>query len=175
LDQIKLRRSPRAQFRELNGIDPTEAELLEVVRVSAELSFATIPGDDDFPAREKEAIGKLLGPERAASLERAQDPQFQQLLRLTDRLGETSDQAVLLWKAQEAMEQQARQVIGNSARSETERKAQLESLREDLGRQVETLLGGSRGRETWELAKSQWLFRTFEIREIDPVSVLDFP
>lgn len=175
LEEFKLRNSPHRHLRDLRGIDLTEAELRDVIRVSEDLKASADAGDQDLSARENAALETLLGPERAATLQRARDPQFQQLLVLTERLGSDPEQAAALWELQEAMAGRVRQIAKDGAHTEAERQAQLDSLRDDLAHQVESLMGGSRGRETWERTKRRWLLEQFRVPDIDPVTALDPP
>lgn len=175
LEEFKLRNSPHRNLRDLRGIDLTEAELRDVIRVSEDLRASADAGKQDHSARETEALETLLGPERAATLQRAKDPQFQQLLVLTERLGSDPEKAAALWELQEATAARVRQMIKDDSRTEAERQVQLNNLRDDLAHQVESLLGGSRGRETWERTKRRWLLEEFKVPDIDPVTVLDPP
>lgn len=175
LEEFKLRNSPHRQLRDLRGIDLTETELREIIRMSENLKALADAGEEATSAKEHAALESLLGTDRVAALQRAKDPQFQQLLVLTERLDADPEQAAELWSLQEAMEGRVRQIAQDGSRSEADRQTQLDNLRNDLARQVESLLGGSRGRKTWEVTKRRWLLEQFRVPDIDPVLALNPP
>lgn len=164
-DQWKLRTSRFAGLRELEGISLGEDELAEAIRIKERTA-------GDTHGLERTALAELLGTERAADFIRAQDDEFQSLLRMSGRLGATAEQARELWDLEQEARRLAEAANQDFERSETERLADLAGLRQHLASSVETLLGGKRGREMWEHSRNDWLGRTFRVAEDDPLASL---
>lgn len=177
LDELMLRRSPLARFREIDGHDMNEAELWEVIRRAKSTATPEDVRHEDYlpPQRVQEAMEAVLGPERAASVQRAEQREFQQLLQVTRRLELPEERAVEVWKAQEALTDTIQKVIQDSTLSHVERRAKVHQLRESLGRQVEGMLGGARGRQAWEHALRRVLDHKYPVPGFDPVSALESP
>jgi hypothetical protein len=177
LDELMLRRSPLARFRKIDGHDMNEAELWEVIRRAESTATPEDARHDGYvpPQREQQAMEAVLGSERAESLQRAEQSEFQKLLKMTRRLELPETRAVDVWKAQEAVTDAIQKVSHDSTLTHPERRAQVQQLRESLARQVEGMLGGARGRETWEHALRQVLENKFQVPNFDPVSALESP
>jgi len=164
-DQWKLRTSRFAHLRELEGMSLGEADLAEAIRIKER----TV---GDTNGLERAALVELLGTERAEDFARAQDDEFQALLRMSNRLGATAEQARELWDLEEEARRLADAANQDFERSETERLAELAGLRQRLASSAETVLGGKRGREMWDHSRKDWLGRTFRIAEDDPLASL---
>lgn len=177
MDELMLRRSPLARFREIEGHDLNEAELWEVIRRAKSMASPEDARDAEYvsPKQVQEAMEAVLGPERTATVQRAEQPEFQQLLKVTRRLELPQEQAVEVWKAQEALVGSVQKLIQDSSLSDAERRARVQQLRESLGKQVEGMLGGARARETWEHALQPFLDQKSAIPDFDPVSALESP
>ena len=91
--QFKLRRSPFAQLRELEGIRLTEEELSKVIHAKEQIAAEPL-NDNERNARGKAELAKLLGPERAMELARAEDGEFQSLLRIADTSAVSSSASI---------------------------------------------------------------------------------
>ncbi len=167
--QFKLRRSPFAWLRELTGIVLTEEELSKVIHAKEQLAAEPL-GDNERTAREKAELAKLLGPERATELERAEDGEFQSLLRMADRLEVPTEQATSFWAARRQAAELAQTALKDPALNDPDRQARLAELRGWIGTQAEAFLGGGRGRATWERAEKTWLDQQFKLPEPDPLA-----
>lgn len=167
--QFKLRRSPFAPLRELTGIVLTEEELASVIHAKEQIAAEPL-GDNERNAREKAELAKLLGPERAADFARAQDGEFQSLLRVADRLEVSTEQATSFWGTRQQAADLARTAMKDPALTDADRQAQLTALRGWMGKQAEALLGGGRGRATWERAEKNWLDQQFKLPDPDPLA-----
>ncbi|MCW5558781.1 MAG: hypothetical protein KIT22_13250, partial [Verrucomicrobiae bacterium] len=164
-DQWKLRTSRFARLRELEGISLNEDELAEAIRIKERTA-------GDTNGLERAAMVELLGAERAADFVRAQDRGFQSLLRMSDRLGATAEQARELWDLEQETRRLAEAANQDLERPEAERLAELAGLRQRLASSAETILGGQRGRDLWERSRKGWLDQTFRIAEDDPLASL---
>jgi len=173
--ELTQRRSNHAQIRFVEGVDLSPSELREVVRISDALESDGRVGYGNGSGPQRKALEQLLGPDRAAALERARDPQFQPLLTLARRLGGTPDQAVALWNAQNTAAEQARSITRAEGLTEADRQAALEILQAGLRQRVGSILGGERGIDTWERSMKGWREQTYQIPEFDPVDALDTP
>lgn len=169
LDQLKLRRSRFASLRDLEGVNLSEDELAELIQMKEAMVLVANPNGEALPG-EREAIERLLDPQRGEEFIRAQNQEFQSLLSLTSRLGASPDQAHQLWEAHEDASAYAQTLIDDTRRPEAERRAELTTLREDLAARAEAILGGPRGRETWERSKKNWLDQSFQLPEEDPLA-----
>lgn len=161
-DQWKLRKSRFAHLRELEGISLTEDELAETIRIQ-ERAVGQPNG------LERSAMVALLGEERAADFDRARDGEFQTLLRMSDRLGASADQARALWELEQEARRLADAVQHDFERPESARLADLSGLRQHLEASAETILGNRRGRDMWEHTRKSWLDQAFRIAEDDPI------
>lgn len=175
LEQYRMRTSRFSKLRDLEGVSLTESELLALIRIK-ERAAAVDPEAKGGrrPAatstlEQQEAVRSLLGADRAAEFERAQDEGFQNQLRLTDRLGATADQAVQLWEARRDVARRAEAVSRDTTLPEAERQAALTAFREQMASHAEVILGAGRGIETWERAEREWLNQTFRLPDEDPL------
>lgn len=167
--QFKLRRSPFAWLRELTGIVLTEEELSKVIHAKEQVAAEPL-GDNERTAREKAELAKLLGPERSTELARAEDGEFQSLLRIADRLEVSTEQATSFWEARRQASGSVQTALKDPALSDADRQARLAELRGWIGKQAEAFLGGGRGRATWERAEKNWLDQQFKLPEPDPLA-----
>ncbi len=112
---------------------------------------------------ERAEIAKLLGPTKAAEWERASDPTYQSMVQLTSRLEAPLSAAARLSEAQQkALE--ARDAIRQLPDlSPAERQGRMDSLRQEMIQQAETILGSHRGKLTWERFQRSWLETTFQV------------
>ncbi|MEI6355776.1 MAG: hypothetical protein WCP53_01595 [Verrucomicrobiota bacterium] len=167
--QFKLRRSPFAQLRELEGIRLTEEELAKIVRSKEETAAKPMDADERL-ATESAELAKLLGPGRAAEFARAQNGDFQSLVRLADRLEVPADQATWFWDSRRQASELAKNAMNDPALTDADRQAQLTAVRGWIGKKAEIFLGGGRGRATWERAEKKWLDQQFKLPDPDPLA-----
>lgn len=168
LAELRLRQSPASRLRMLEGVALSPAELAAVVGLRDRLAAG--PGGPARAAAERAELEKLLGPPKAAEILRAENPQFQTLLRVADRLGATEAQAVRLWEARRLAAESAAAVLADASVARAEKLPRLEALRREIGGQAATILGGGRGRATWELAERDWLNSVFTPPPEDPLA-----
>jgi hypothetical protein len=147
--EYKLRQSGFAQVRQrLAGFDATEDELRAVVRIREEVGSAPgsgppagRPGDSATQQAQQEALEELLGKDRLAEFERAQDTRFQEVYRVTDRLDLTPDVAADAFAMRKAAEDQAREIQTNQTLAPADRHDLLDSIRAETERSLTQTLG----------------------------------
>jgi hypothetical protein len=173
LAELRLRQSPSAAAAGLDGLSLTTNEVREVIRIKEQLRNDPDGGDPSARvSREREEIGKLLGPLKAAEVARGEDPNFQQLAKITQRLEATHEQTIQLWEAQESAVREAGNVLKQSGLGADDQLRRLEAIRQQLSQRASSILGGDRGRATWERSQRDWLNNNFSIPKTDVVSSL---
>lgn len=171
LAEWRARNSNRAGWaKSLEGVELTPAELAEIARLKdTDRGRANPPATS---AAEKEtAIKALLGPERFAAFERAQDGTYQQWLSLSQRTGLGEPELNAMWQKQKDVQAQAKQLVGDPALSRADRTAELTALRaqhEELIRESLAPIPGAF--EAWQRQQTHWLKETFSLPTINPVA-----
>lgn len=161
--ELHNRGSRFESLRELEGIDLTEKEISDIIHVRE------TTGDRNPDA--SKALKELLGEDRAAALERAQDTSFQQLNELSRRVEAAPESAVELWNAQRQFESMAKELASRPDFSLNERTALLGTLRESIEAKASGLLG-ARGFAAWKEWRSDWLKGVFQVPPEDPLAGL---
>jgi hypothetical protein len=161
LAEYRRRNSRFANLRELEGVELSEPELAVITRLKEREQSGNSPMTKE--------VAVLLGPERFADFERAQQPGYQELLRLSERLEAKPETARELWAARQNAEQQVRELAKDTQLSSAERAAQLAALREAMRAHAGEVLG-ARGLAAWERQQSDWLKQSFDPPEEDPLA-----
>ena len=161
--EYQRRNSQHAGLRSVEGVTLSEKELTEIIRLKEENKLS--------PPELRRELSGLLGPSRFAELERAQQPGYQELLRLSQRLDASPETAVLLWEEQQRAEQQAKSLVGDSSASYSDRAAQLSGLKEALQARAAQILG-PRGQFAWIHQQEGWLKNRFQLPPEDPLAGL---
>jgi hypothetical protein len=169
LTEWRARNSNRADWaKSLDGVELSPTELAEIARLK------DTDRDHGYPAatsaEEKETgIKALLGPERFAEFERAQDDTYQQLRNLSRRTGLGESELNALWQAQKDMQTQAEQSARNPSLSRAERTAELAALRVRHEAAVQETLAPLPGAfEAWQRQQAGWLKQAFDLPESSP-------
>ncbi len=160
LAEFRLRNSRFAGLRELEGVELSETELAEIIRIKEREKQGS-------PAEARE-VEKLLGPDRLADFERAQQPVYQELLRLSERLNAPPGATGELWTEQQRAEQQALALKKDSQLNDVDRAAKLASQRESLRARVGQVLGAG-GQAAWDRQQAGWLKQAFQVPEENPL------
>ena len=161
--EYQRRNSEHAGLRSVEGVTLSEKELAEIIRLKEENKLSP-------PELSRELSG-LLGPSRFAELERAQQPGYQELLRLSQRLDASPETAVLLWEEQQRVERQAKSMVDDTAMAAGDRAAKLSELKEALQARAAQILG-ARGQSAWMSQQKGWLQNTFSAPPEDPLAGL---
>lgn len=161
LAEYRRRNSRFANLRELEGVELSEPELAVITRLKEREQSGNSPMTNE--------VAVLLGPERFADFERAQQPGYQELLRLSERLEAKPETARELWDARQSAERTARVMAKDTQLSSAERAAQLAALREAMRAHAGEVLG-ARGLAAWERQQADWLKQSFDLPEEDPLA-----
>jgi hypothetical protein len=140
-----------AEFREFN---PTEKELRELFRLQTETEDLTggtgraagtgVQNANEIAQRQSEAREKIkavLGEERFAEYERAQDGNYRSLSQLGERYNLAKEAILQAYQIQQAMNSQVQQLLGDPNQNPQQRKQAIqtvtaqnqEALRQALG------------------------------------------
>ena len=168
LAEWKARSSNRAHWvANLVGVELSPAELAEIARLK---HTEHSPPSAAAVAAADERIKTLLGPERFADFERAQDNTFEKLVALSERAGLPDAERNALWQTQRDFEAQAEKLAANSTLSFTERSAELKRLRAEHEAAVQESLSAHPGAfEAWQQQQDSWLKNVFSLPEVDPL------
>jgi hypothetical protein len=127
--EYRLRTNSLDGFRyQVAAFDGTDEEFRAIA-----LAKMNSQGDD--------AIQQLLGPERFAAYQRAQNNDYLQTLRITDRFNLPQEAAVQVFQTQQAALTQAKNINIDSSRTDDERQASLQALRSEMESSVKNVLG----------------------------------
>lgn len=159
LAEWKARNSGRvAWLKNLPGIELSPAELAEIARLKPNESKPT-PAEK---AAAEAQIRTLLGPERQAAFERAQDPVYSELSVLSGRTGLGESEVDSLWRHQREAEAQADRVADDQTLSAGRRIAELTRLRAEHEAAVqESLATHPDAFEAWQRQQAPWLKDVF--------------
>lgn len=156
LDHYELRSSQVAnQLRhDLDGFEPTEEEFRSIYKARKareEDLIYDLPGDpDDKAAQERrnkaqkevdEQIKTLVGDERYVEYKRAQDWDYKNLLRLTERQGLPREAAVTVYDMRKLVEEQVQKVRADKTLTSEQRTEALKSIRTETEKTVIDTLG----------------------------------
>ena len=170
LAEWRARNSNRADWaKSMEGVELSPGELAEIARLAdTDRAHGNPPATS---AAEKEtAIKALLGPERFAEFERAQDGTYQQWLSLSRRTGLGESELNTLWQKQKDVQAQAKQLVGDPALSAADRMAELTALRAQHEELIRESLAPNPGAfEAWQRQQTQWLKETFSLPVANPV------
>lgn len=171
LAEWRARNSNNADWvKNLEGVELSPAELAEIARLKDTARARVNPPATSSEEKEPE-IKKLLGPERFAEFERAQDGTYQQWLNLSRRTGLGESERNILWQTQKDVQAQARQLVRDPALSRADRTAELTALRaqhEELIRESLAPIPGAF--EAWQRQQAHWLKETFSLPAANPVN-----
>jgi hypothetical protein len=128
-DEYHLRISAAADVRDrLPAFDGTEEEFRAI-------ALAKMNSKSDEPIRQ------LLGPERFAAYQRAQDDDYLQTLRVTDRFKLPEESAVQIHQMQRDALARAKIIRNDNSRADEERQAILQAIQAETERSIGSVLG----------------------------------
>ncbi len=161
--EYRERSSQSASLRFLEGIDLSQSEISDLLALRERIG-------DGAPAA-REATVALLGPERAAALERAQDSDFKVLSEMGRQFSATQTATASLWSEQRRAEAMSKEIAGDVFRPPSERAALLETVRDGIEARAAELLG-TEGFAAWKRWRADWLRQTFAVPPDDPLAEL---
>lgn len=168
LAEWRARNSSRAGWvKHLNGVELSPTELAEIARLKDADNLGRKPAAKAADA----PIKALLGPERFAEFERAQDGTYRQWLTLSRRTGLGEAELHTQWQKQKDVQAQAKQLIGDPALSRADRTAELTALRAQHEEFIRESLAPIPGAfEAWQRQQTHWLKETFSLPTSNPVA-----
>jgi hypothetical protein len=163
LAEYRLRSSRFADLRfHLAGTDATEEELRELVRIREKFSPVAESKEPNVDLRatlraeaqkqQQEELKNILGPERFAQLQRAQDGQFQEIYRLTSRFELPAQIAADAYEMRKEAEAAARRLRADQTMSEAQRNDSLKAIREE----TERSMAGAFGSAAYAIYRQRW-------------------
>lgn len=151
--QLRFSMTANMLRQQITGFDPSEEEFLTVFKLREEfdreyspmlLANATAAEQAEHSKAQEqlnEQLREVLGEQRYADYERAQDYQYQQLHRIVQRAGLTTDTANEVHDMRKIAENQANQVRGNQNLTSEQRNAALQAIRQETERTIQQTLG----------------------------------
>jgi len=151
--QLRFSMTANMLRQQITGFDPSEEEFLTVFKLREEfdreyspmlLANATAAEQAEHSKAQEqlnEQLREVLGEQRYADYERAQDYQYQQLHRIVQRAGLTTDTANEVYDMRKIAENQANQVRGNQNLTSEQRNAALQAIRQETERTIQQTLG----------------------------------
>jgi len=170
LEQYQLRNSETAQRvrSQLSAFNPNEDEFRAIYRAQADFDsqFGGLMGPvaQDEAQRRNEAQRKLneqikamLGPERGAEFERANDYNYRQAAQLITRLELPTETAAHVWSVKQEIEARAMAIRRDGSIPRADQTQQLTALADEASAKISPLLGGPRGLEAYQQYGGSWL------------------
>ncbi|TAL03691.1 MAG: hypothetical protein EPO07_05870 [Verrucomicrobia bacterium] len=162
--QLRMSQTAMMMRMQLGSFEPSEQEFRDIFKLKK-------PFDDDYSnmfgmatgtkeekekraAAEKEMksqIKALLGDERYADYERAQDYAYQSIYRTTDRYGLGKDAANKVYDMKKAAEDEARKIRNDKTLDKDQRTAALAGIRAETEKSIQTVMGD----KAWSSYQSQ--------------------
>jgi hypothetical protein len=155
LEEIRLRSSKESLWAiGLSGFEPTETEWRAVVKLRVDteeaqqlLNNSSLSAEErgqreeELQAELTRATKEVLGPDRFNQYEAANDAQFQDVVKVTQRYGLSNEVAYQAYDLQQAVLKQANEIRGDSTVSDDARQAALAELQQETERALSTTLG----------------------------------
>jgi hypothetical protein len=171
--ELDLRASPTAQRlrSELAAFQPSEAEFRAIYEAQALADRRNQPGDapaggvapnNTAAGPEQDLATRLkgaLGDQRYAEYQRAMDPDYQNLLRIVERYGLSSEVAPQVFALKQNLESQSRQLLAAPDLDKDQRMLLLQGLRQQSSAAVAGLLG-QKGLDVYRDRGGAWLGQT---------------
>ncbi len=169
LDELQLRAQQSfltANDIHFDGVNITDAELRELVRMSkacmdiARSDFVTDPPLSETEQANRKAafdaqVKTLLGPERFADYQRAQDPDFREIFAFSQQNNLPQSAAVKVYESRQNATEQADEIQNDGSLSAGDRAAALVVLKAATMNAVSSVLGGSY--QDYLQGPGQWL------------------
>lgn len=152
--QLRMSQTAMIMRMQLGSFDPSEQEFRDIFKLKK-------PFDDDYSSmfgttattkEEKDKrkaaetamndqIKALLGDDRYAEYERAQDYAYQSIWRTTDRYGLGKDAALKVYDMKKAAEDEAKKVRNDKSLDKDQRTTALAGIRTETEKSIQTVMG----------------------------------
>ena len=151
--EYELRTSETAERlrKELVGFNPSEEEFRQIYALwqAHDDKFAFVSADDEAAAKAKEQdrqrieeqIKANLGPDRSMALERAKNPEYQELSLFAERYELPQSTAQTLFEIKQVAETARQSLLAEKNIAATDRQAALKAIQDETQRAVRQNLG----------------------------------
>jgi hypothetical protein len=151
--QLRMSQTAMTMRMQLASFDPNEQEFRQIFAAKKKFDdeFGAFGGEPSEKAeQEKKAAAKkemenqlkgTLGESRFAEYERAQDWNFQQLYRITERNGLPKESAIKVHDMKKAAEDEAKKLRADKSLTSEQRTAALQGIRAETESSMRTVLG----------------------------------
>ena len=167
--QLRMSQTAMTMRMQLASFDPSQTEFDKIfdIRKKLEDEFGMMgmgamsqEEKDKYKQAQndaKEQVKALLGEERYADYERAQDWNYQAIYKTTERYGLSKDVAVKVYDMKKAAEDAAKKIRKDTSLTKEQRDAALRDIRN----QTELAIGGAMGEKAWNSYQdsANWLDR----------------
>jgi hypothetical protein len=167
LEEYELRHSSVAETlrSQFGGFEPNEEEFRKLFRVQKdfekEISQSLKPEDaaavrEDAQQALNEEMRKVLGPQRYAEWQRAQDPDYKALVQVADRFNLPKEISEGVYSLKMQAEQQKQQVDANPNLTPFQRQAALTAIAQETERAVAAAMP-AKVFQSYRRAAGQWI------------------
>ncbi|MEO6184251.1 MAG: hypothetical protein ABIP71_14325 [Verrucomicrobiota bacterium] len=150
--QLRLSQTSMMMRMQLSSFDPNEKEFRDIFKLQKEfddeygaMGMFGISDDKDKATKARtemhEQVKTILGTERYADYERAQDHAYQGIAKVAQREGLPKEAGIKVYDMKKAAEAEANKVRTDSKLSEEQRTAALEAIRKETERSMGEVLG----------------------------------
>ncbi|MEP6663007.1 MAG: hypothetical protein ABJC04_05015 [Verrucomicrobiota bacterium] len=165
--QLRLSQTSMMMRMQLASFEPNEQEFRDIFKLRKkyddEYSMMGMTIGDDREKADKarkelnEQVKGILGEERYADYDRAQDYVYQGIAKVAQREGLPKEAGIKVFDMKKAAEAEAAKVRSNSALSDEQRRASLEAIHAETERSMGEVLG-QKGLESYQKQQgSYWL------------------
>jgi hypothetical protein len=165
--QLRLSQTSMMMRMQLASFEPSEQEFKDIFKYKkayddefglAGMGAQSKAEKEKAEAAKKEMDAKIkdtLGQERYADYERAQDWNFQNIYRVTERNGLPKSDALKVYDMKKLAEEQAQKVRSDTTLSQDQRTATLQGIRAETESSMQKVLG-QKGYDTYQ-NQAYWL------------------
>ncbi|HMP83266.1 MAG TPA: hypothetical protein PKA41_11250 [Verrucomicrobiota bacterium] len=167
--QLRMSQTAMTMRMQLGSFDPDEQEFRDIFALRKQyddefgvMDFGTQSKEEREKAQAAQQardaqIKALLGDARYAEYERAQDWNYQQLYRLTDKAGLPKESAVKVYDMKKTAETEARNIRNDKSLTQEQKTAALKAIRTETESAVQTVLGDKTWTSYQRQNSSYWL------------------
>jgi len=153
LAEYRLRKSGFADVRfKLAGFQATEDELKQLVRIHQDVPGVPPSGQQ----QQREQMNELLGLERFAQFERAQDPKYQEFYQIAGRFEVANEAVANAFDMRKLAEEKAGAIRGDKNISREDRIAALKAIQLEANQSLQKALG-AQAFAAYRARSGQWL------------------
>jgi hypothetical protein len=157
--QLRLSQTSMMMRMQLASFGPNEQEFRDIFKLQKayddEFGAMRMSGGDDGDKASKakkelnEQVKGILGADRYADYERAQDYAYQGIAKVAQREGLPKEAGIKVYDMKKVAEDEARKVRADKTISAEQRKTALEAIRQETERSMAEILG-AKGMESYQ-------------------------